>query len=95
MSASTISTPTVPLSASARAALRRLELALLVPAEVVAAVTMFEAAAVQATALAGIAESGRMSDLDADSLAAAEDLMAAARKSLADAGYLHLIEGAS
>lgn len=93
MSASTI-TPAA-LSSSALAALHRLELALLVPAEVVAAVTMYEAAAVQATALAGLAESGRMSDLDADSLAAAEDLMAAARKTLADAGRLDLIGGAA
>lgn len=42
--------------------------------------------------LAAVAESGGMSDLDADSLAVAEDLMAASRATLAAAGQLHLIE---
>jgi hypothetical protein len=92
MTARTVSIPAAPLSASARAVLRRLELAMLAPTEVVTAVTMYEEAAVQAAALAGVAESGCMSDLDADSLAAAEDLMAAARSTLAAAGQLHLIE---
>jgi hypothetical protein len=35
-----------------------------------------------------------MSGLDADSLAAAEDLMAGSRATLAAAGMLHLIEAA-
>jgi len=88
---------TEPLSPAAAAAVRRLELALSLPVapNVVRAVTQYEAAAVHAQELAALAASGRMSDLDADSLAAAEDLMAASRVALAAAGQLHLIEAAS
>lgn len=56
-----------------------------------AAVTEYETAAMHAAQLAAVAESGRMTDLDADSLAAAEDLMAAAQARLADAGRLDLL----
>ncbi|MDR3083109.1 MAG: hypothetical protein LBV60_19685 [Streptomyces sp.] len=59
---------------------------------VIQAVAQFETAAVHAKELAAVAASGRMSDLDADSLVAAEDLMAASRATLAAAGLLHLIE---
>lgn len=45
--------------------------------------------------LAALAEADKLSDLDADSLAHAEDLMAGARKTLADAGRLDLIEAAA
>ena len=45
-----------------------------------------------AGALAGVAAASPMSDLDADSLAHAEDLMAGAHATLADAGRLDLIE---
>lgn len=88
---------TEPLSPAAAGAVRRLELALAhsIPAAVVRAVTQYEAAAVHARELAEVAASGRMTDLDADSLAAAEDLMAASRATLATAGQLHLIEAAS
>jgi hypothetical protein len=74
--------------------MRRLELALAAP-EIVVAVTRYEVAAVHAAQLAAVAEAGRMTDLDADSLAAAEDMMAAARATLATAGQLHLVEAAS
>ncbi|MEU1043923.1 hypothetical protein ABZ400_02050 [Streptomyces sp. NPDC005897] len=60
----------------------------------VQAVAEYETAAVHAAQLAGLAESGRMSDLDARSLADAEDVMAAARSVLAKAGQLDLIGGA-
>lgn len=60
----------------------------------VKAVTVYETAAVHAVQLAGVAESGTMSDLDADSLARAEELMAGARATLAEAGRLDLIGGA-
>jgi hypothetical protein len=60
-----------------------------------AAVAQYETAAVHAVQLAALAEVGKLSDLDADSLAHAEDLMAAARKTLADAGRLDLIEVAA
>ncbi|MCW7941651.1 hypothetical protein AAW14_06295 [Streptomyces hygroscopicus] len=75
-------------------ALRSLELRLSVPAAVVRAVTEYETAAVHARQLAAVAESGGMSDLDADSLAVAEDLMAASRATLAQAGRLDLIGAA-
>ena len=44
--------------------------------------------------LAQLAESGRMTDLDADALAATEDLAAGTRATLAAAGRLDLIGGA-
>lgn len=84
--------PTTPLPSAARAAIRRLELKLTVSPEIVSAVTVYETAAVHAAELASVAVSGRMSDLDADSLAAAEDLMAGARATLTAAGQLHLVE---
>ena len=59
-----------------------------------AAVTQYETAAVHVVQLAALAAGGQMSDLDADSLAAAEDLMAAAWATLAKAGRLDLIGGA-
>jgi hypothetical protein len=90
---------TEPLSPAAAGAVRRLELALFhsVPVSVVRAVTQYETAATHARELAAAAAAGTLSDLDAsdldaDSLAAAEDLMAAARTTLAAAGRLDLIE---
>lgn len=58
------------------------------------AITVYEAASLHAVQLAARAESGGMSDLDADSLAHAEDLMAGARAVLAEAGRLDLVGGA-
>ncbi|MFB7500060.1 hypothetical protein ACFC09_36175 [Streptomyces sp. NPDC056161] len=83
------------LPPAALRAMRSLELRLTFPPQVVEAVARYEAAAVHARDLAAVAASGRMSDLDADSLAAAEDLMADARATLASAGQLRLIEVAS
>lgn len=88
-------TPSAPLPSAALAAMRSLELRLTFPAAVVEAVTRYETAAVHARDLAAVAASGGMSDLDADSLAAAEDLMAGAQAVLADAGRLDLIEAGS
>jgi hypothetical protein len=81
---------TEPLSSAGLAAMRRLELAFApaIPLAVVRAVTQYETAAVHARDLAAVAATGRMSDLDADSLATAEDLMAAAKETLADADRL-------
>lgn len=59
------------------------------------AVTRYETASVCAVQLAARAESGGLSDLDADSLAHAEDVMAGAKAVLAEAGMLHLLGGAS
>ncbi|MFF9309949.1 hypothetical protein ACF1BS_03470 [Streptomyces sp. NPDC014748] len=88
---------TEPPSPAAAAAMRRLGWALALPISpaVVRAVTEYEVAAEHARDLAAVAASGRMSDLDADSLAAAEDVMAAARATLAAAGHLELIEVAA
>lgn len=85
------SAPTAPLPLAATSLLRSLELKLSFPLPVVRAVTEYETAAVHAKDLAAVAETGDMSDLDADSLAAAEDLMAAARVTLAEAGLEHLV----
>jgi hypothetical protein len=60
----------------------------------VQAVTVYEMAATHAVQLAALAETGRMSDLDADSLAHAEELKLGARATLAAAGRLDLIGGA-
>lgn len=82
---------TAPLSSAAAEAL-----AALVPSfPLVQAVAQYETAAVHAVQLAALAEADKLSDLDADSLAHAEDLMAGARKTLADAGHLDLIGGAA
>lgn len=83
-----MSAPTAPLPPPAAEALA----ALLPHFPLVQAVAEYETAAEHARHLAAIAASGRMSDLDADSLAAAEDLMAGARATLAAAGRLDLID---
>jgi hypothetical protein len=80
-------TPTDPLSPAAVELLARVESHF----PLIHAVTVYETAAVYAVQLAALAEAGKLSDLDADSLAHAEDLMAAARQTLADAGRLDLI----
>ncbi len=85
------STPTVPLPDPAVDAASRLSAAF----PLVEAVTVYESATVRAVQLAALAEAGRLSDLDADSLAHAEDMMAGARATLAAAGRLDLIGGAS
>jgi hypothetical protein len=81
---------TAPLPAAAMPALARLHAAF----PVVQAVTVYETAAEHAAQLAARAESGRMTDLDADDLAHAEELMAGARATLHAAGRLDLIGGA-
>ncbi|MEU2316578.1 hypothetical protein ACFY7X_13665 [Streptomyces althioticus] len=81
---------TAPLPAAALPALARLHAAF----PVVQAVTVYETAAVHAAQLAARAESGLMSDLDADDLAHAEELMAGTRAILTKAGRLDLIGGA-
>ncbi|WP_406227404.1 hypothetical protein [Streptomyces anthocyanicus] len=81
---------TAPLSSESAAALARA----LPHFPLVQAVAEYETAAVHAAQLAGLAESGRMTDLDARSLADAEDVMAAARTVLKNAGRLDLIEAA-
>jgi hypothetical protein len=55
-------------------------------------VTVYETAAVHAEYLGNVALSGRMSDLDAESLAVAEELKAGSLATLAAAGMLHLVE---
>ena len=55
---------------------------------------MYETAAAHRAQLAALAEADKLSDLDADSLAHAEDLAAGARATLAAAGRLDLIGGA-
>jgi hypothetical protein len=82
--------PTAPLPAAASSAPARLHAAF----PLVQAVAVYETAAVHAAQLAARAESGRMSDLDADDLAHAEELMAGAAATLAAAGRLDLIGGA-
>ncbi|WP_435595890.1 hypothetical protein [Streptomyces albogriseolus] len=82
--------PTAPLPAAALPALARLHAAF----PVVQAVTVYETAAVHAAQLAALAEADKLDDLDADSLAHAEDLMAGAAATLASAGRLDLLGGA-
>lgn len=79
--------PTAPLPPAATEAADR-------PAAhfpLIQAVTRHETAAVHAAQLAHQAAAGSLTDLDADDLAHAEDLMAAARTVLASAGRLDLI----
>lgn len=81
---------TAPLPSTATMALARLESAF----PVIQAVTVYETAAVHRAQLAALAEADKLSDLDADSLAHAEDLAAGAHATLANAGRLDLIGGA-
>lgn len=83
-------TPTAPLPSAAADSLARVESHF----PLIQAVTVYETAAVHAVQLAALAESGRMTDLDADSLAHAEELMAGAKATLTKAGRLDLIGGA-
>ncbi|MFC5634705.1 hypothetical protein [Streptomyces bullii] len=82
-----MSAPTAPLPLAAAEALAGVESHF----PLIRAVAQYETAAEHAVQLAALAEAGRMTDLDADSLAAAEDVMAAARATLAQAGRLDLI----
>jgi hypothetical protein len=59
---------------------------------IVRAVTVYETAALHRATLAELAETGQLSDLDAEGFDIAADLMAGARATLAAAGMLHLIE---
>lgn len=92
-----VSRPTAPLPTLAAEALARLELRL-APAGVAAAVVTYRKAALRVAALgelADLADAGiELSDMHADDLAHAEDLMAGARATLAKAGRLDLIGGA-
>ncbi|WP_409469094.1 hypothetical protein [Streptomyces sp. HC307] len=83
---------TAPLPPAAVEAMHRPELALTVPAEVVAAVTVHESAAVRAAELAAKAATGvDLPALDIRAWEFAEELMAGARATLAAAGRLDLI----
>lgn len=86
-----MSAPTAPLPLAAIETLARIESHF----PLIQAVTVYETAAVHAVQLAALAEVDKLSDLDADSLAHAEDLMAGARQALAKAGRLDLIEAAA
>lgn len=86
-----VATPTATLPPEAAEALAKA----LPHFPIVQAVAEYETAAEHAAQLASVAESGRMTDLQADSLAAAEDVMAAAHATLAAAGRLDLIGGVS
>ena len=88
--ASHVRIPTAPLPPAAVELLESLESRF----PLIQAVTQFETAMVHVVQLAALAESGRMTDLDADSLAHAEELMAGAKATLTKAGRLDLIGGA-
>lgn len=79
----TIENPTAPLPSSALHAMRALELRL--------TAVDYRRAEARANDLIAIGAAGAMSDLDADDLAHAVDLMAGYRATLAAAGRLDLI----
>jgi len=84
-------TPTAPLPTLAADAASRIAAHF----PLVEAVTVYESATVRAVQLAALAEAGTLSDLDADSLAHAEELMVGMWVKLARAGRLDLIGGAA
>ncbi|MFF9118303.1 hypothetical protein ACF09Y_22335 [Streptomyces massasporeus] len=87
---------TAQLPPAAEAAIRSLDLRLRFPAEIVAAVTVHETAAERAAQLAAKAAAGKdLAALDIRSWQFAEELMAGARATLANAGRLDLIEAAA
>lgn len=79
--------PTAPVPAAVTEAADRLAAHF----PLIQAVTRHETAAIHAAQLAHQAAAGTLTDLDADDLAHAEDLKAAARTVLATAGRLDLI----
>jgi hypothetical protein len=83
--------PIAPLSSDARHALRSLELRLTAGPGVVEAITRYEVASARTAELSAM-DARTMSGAEFDSLVLAQDMMAAARATLADAGQLHLIE---
>jgi hypothetical protein len=83
-------TGTAPLTPDAADALARAESRF----PLIRAVAQYETAALHAVQFAALAEAGKLTDLDADSLAAAEAMKDAARAVLAKAGRLDLIGGA-
>jgi hypothetical protein len=85
------STPTAPLPLAARDAMRRLELALL-PLDVVRAVTRYENASARTAELSAAMDVRHLSGAEFDSLALAQDVMAASLATLTAAGRLDLIE---
>lgn len=86
-----VDTSTAPLPPAAAEALARLEHSSVAPV-IVEAVTRYETAALHVIELSDLALRGDLSDLDADSLAHAEDLKLGARAKLANAGRLDLVE---
>ncbi|MEU3826481.1 hypothetical protein AB0F36_14350 [Streptomyces sp. NPDC029080] len=82
---------TAPLPSAAVDAMRRLELALADP-DVVRAVTRYEVASARTAELSAAMDTRNLSGAEVDSLVLAQDVMAAARTTLASAGQLHLIE---
>lgn len=82
---------TAPLPQPALDAMRRLELALAAP-EVVRAVTRYEVASARTAELSTAMDSRHLSGAEFDSLALAQDTMAASIAILAAAGQLHLVE---
>lgn len=85
-----MSTPAAPLPTPAATALARLAPHF----PLVEAAAVYETESLHVVQLAALAESGRLSDLDADSLVHAEDLRAGALATLAKAGRLDLVGGA-
>ncbi|MPY47116.1 hypothetical protein [Streptomyces acidicola] len=91
----TAPTPTAPLPPAALDAMDHLELRLRFPKSVVDAVVVYETAALRAADLAAKAATGKgLPALDVRSWEFAEDLMAAAKATLVEAGRLDLIGGA-
>lgn len=86
--------PTAPLSLAAVEAMASLELRL-APAGVVQAVTRYEVASARTAELSRLMDSRDLSAAEFDALLDAQTVMAGARKALADAGLLHLIEVSS
>lgn len=92
----TTARPTAPLPQAASVAIGRLSVRLALPGPVADAVLVYRSAAVRAALLADLAGADyTLSAMEWDDLAHAEDLMAGARATLAAAGRLDLIGGAS
>ena len=90
---STTATPTAPLPPAALSALSRLELALAAP-EVVRAVTRYEVASARTAELSAAMDVRTLSSAEFGALEFAQDTMRDARRVLAAAGQLHLVERA-
>jgi hypothetical protein len=90
-----MSTPTAPLPPAAVEAVRRLELALTVPADVARAAARYRSASAAIAIASKVMEARALTPVESSDFEYVQDVMRESRATLAAAGRLDLIEAAS